>query len=221
MARRAAAAAAARGGAGNRAAAARRRRARLFAHHRRRLGLERGDDLVRCRRAAARRCGRDVWRPAIDTDDWCAPGDRSRSVTGVRPVGCAVDGDVGARRIGGDGQRRLGLDLEQLRRTSAAADALTLPPASSRLWTVSLTNFSTMAVFTSSSLSADGHRRLRRALLDGAVEQLVGAERLARLRHAGRRLAVAAEDHLDLDEVLALHHAHAAGRRRRAGAAHR
>src|SRR5262249_13232978 len=40
----------------------------------------------------------------------------------------------------------------------------------------------------------------------------VGAELVARLRHARRRLVVAVEHHLDLDEVLALHDAHAAGR---------
>ena len=53
------------------------------------------------------------------------------------------------------------------------------------------------------------------ALLDDAVEQLVGAERAARLGHTGRLLAVAAEDHLELDEILARHDA---GRRRSAAA---
>src|SRR6185312_15089491 len=30
----------------------------------------------------------NVWRPGIDTVSACGPGDRSRSVTGVRPYGC-------------------------------------------------------------------------------------------------------------------------------------
>src|SRR6185312_16613809 len=124
-----------------------------------------------------------------------------------------VDGDAGAARIGGDGQRRLGLDLEQLAEPLGGGGVDVGAGELALLHRVvhELLDDGGLHV---EELERDRHRVLRAALLHGAVEQLVGAERLARLRHAGRQLAVAAEDHLDLDEVLALHRAHAARRRR-------
>src|SRR5260370_26808856 len=187
------------------------RQRRLLLHQRRRrLVLERDRQVVR-----AAGLELDVARGRLlahqgDDDVVHARGQLAQGHRRLA-VGRAVDGDAGAGGIAGDGQRRLGLDLEQLseparrRRVDVVAGELALGDGV-------VDEALDRRRLHVEELERDDDVDLGAALLERAVDELVGAQRLARLRHAGRCLAVAAEHHLDLDQVLALHHVYACRR---------